>query len=142
MPAIIVIIMLFFTSSAVASGLDSQKMLTFHGDHDATIKVMIADTPQKQSIGLMSRRYMPADQGMLFVFGNDEPRSFWMKNTYISLDQIYVDRYGLIIDINRNARPLSTAYYVSRPCRYVIEANGGYCDGHGIDVGDKVSMRD
>lgn len=132
--------LLFIISSVMVSGQSYMPEVVFCGHDSAVVSVAIADTTYKQAVGLMNRKTLPADQGMLFVFYRDESRDFWMKDTYIPLDQVYIDSGGAIVDINRNARPLDTAMYISRPCRYVVEVNGGYCDRHGIDIGDKVRI--
>ena len=106
-----------------------------------TVSVTVADTAYKQALGLMGREVLPADQGMLFVFYGTSP-NFWMKDTYIPLDQIYIRSDGTVVDINKNARPLDTDLFWSRPCQYVVEVNGGYCDRHGIVIGDKVRIID
>ncbi len=133
---------IFIISSAMVSGQTYRPEVVFHGHDGAVVSVAIADTAYKKAVGLMDRKFLPADQGMLFVFYGDQPREFWMKDTYIPLDQVYIDNDGMIVDINKDATPLDTSMYTSRPCRYVVEVNGGYCDRHGIDIGDKVSIID
>ncbi len=131
---------IFVTSSVMVSGQGYRPEVVFSGHDGAVISVSIADTAYEQAVGLMDRKVLPADQGMLFIFNGDRPRNFWMKDTYIPLDQIYIGSDGTIVDINKEARPLDTAMYWSRPCRYVVEVNGGYCDRHGISIGDKVRI--
>ena len=122
----------------MVSGQSYRPEVVFSGHDGAIVFVAIADTAYKQAVGLMDRKFLPADQGMFFVFDGDRPRNFWMKDTYIPLDQVYIPSDGTIVDINKEARPLDTAMYWSRPCRYVVEVNGGYCDRHGIHIGDHV----
>lgn len=132
----------FIISSVTVSGQSYGPEVVFRGHGGAVVSVAIADTAYKQAVGLMDRKFLPADQGMLFVFYGDKSRGFWMKDTYIPLDQVYIDSGGTIVDINKDAMPLDTAMYRSRPCKYVVEVNGGYCDRHGINIGDKVSIID
>lgn len=136
----LLIVVTFILSGAAASGQSRSPEVVFCGHDGAVVSVSIADTTYKQAVGLMDHMSLPADQGMLFVFYGNQPRGFWMKDTYIPLDQVYIDSDGTIVDINRDARPLDTALYRSRPCQYVVEVNGGYCDRHGIDIGDRVSI--
>lgn len=105
------------------------------------MNVEIADTPGKQEHGLMNRTSMPEDAGMLFVFGNDEPRYFWMENTLIPLDMLFITKDLTIIDIHENARPMSRDIIASAgPCRYVLEVNGGLCAADDIAIGDRVTL--
>jgi uncharacterized membrane protein (UPF0127 family) len=98
--------------------------------------VEIADTREKRAQGLMFRRDLPRDAGMLFLFDRVEPASFWMKNTYISLDLLFIDRDGRISHIAHEAEPLSTASIRSRgPVQAVLEINGGEARRRGIEVG-------
>jgi uncharacterized protein len=89
--------------------------------------------------GLMNRPSLGTNSGMLFVFPGEDFRSFWMKNTMISLDMLFINSAGIIVDINQNAVPYSlTAYTSGLPARYVLEVNGGYCAAHDISVNDRV----
>ncbi|WNJ19227.1 DUF192 domain-containing protein [Pontibacter sp. G13] len=119
--------------------------LTFF-DHETEapvgkIAIEIADNEQETTQGLMYRKFMEEDQGMLFLFDSMEPRSFWMKNTHISLDIIYVDEYYRIVSIAKQTTPYSEISIPSEaPAQYVVEVNAGYCDRHGIQKGDRVQF--
>lgn len=109
------------------------------GRGNAAFEVAIADTPEKQKQGLMYIRDLPESRGMLFVFPTEEVRSFWTKNTYISLDIVFISSEGVIIDIAREARPMDESLITSRgAAQYVIEIGGGLAAKHGIQVGDKI----
>jgi len=102
-------------------------------------EVWIADTPDRQRQGLMYVRDLPAGQGMLFV--NETPRisSFWMKNTYIPLDILFIDARGRIVAIFANTRPLSLEPVgPSSPVLAVLELRGGEAARRGIREGDRV----
>ena len=87
----------------------------------------------------MDRRYMAADRGMLFEFDRDAPTAFWMKNTYIPLDIIFIARSGMVTRIAANAEPLHERVIPSGgPCAAVLELNGGAAAAIGLKVGDKV----
>ena len=88
--------------------------------------------------GLMFRHELPEDQGMLFVFGAEDERAFWMKNTYIPLDMFFIKADGTIQSIHKNAVPLDTSIIRSNgPAQFVLEANAGIADKLGIKAGDK-----
>ncbi|OPY28055.1 MAG: hypothetical protein A4E28_01735 [Methanocella sp. PtaU1.Bin125] len=113
-------------------------------DHNGRLTVLdveIADSPNEQKQGLMGRSSLPADAGMLFVFTDDGPRYFWMKDTLIPLDILFIDKDLEIIHIHENATPLSEATIASSGhCRYVLEVNGGLCRSLGICAGDRVRL--
>jgi uncharacterized membrane protein (UPF0127 family) len=91
--------------------------------------------------GLMYRRSMPADHGMLFDLRVRENHSFWMHNTCISLDLVYIDEDGLIVGIAENAPTLSDAT-ISVGCdsRWVLEVNAGWSRKHGVRAGQRVIL--
>ncbi|MET0922191.1 MAG: DUF192 domain-containing protein [Xanthobacteraceae bacterium] len=102
--------------------------------------VEMAVTPEEQAKGLMFRRELPEGQGMLFDFQREQPTSFWMKNTYISLDMIFIRADGRILRIAENTVPLSEALVSSSgPVRAVLEVIAGTCKKLGIAAGDRVS---
>jgi uncharacterized protein len=102
-------------------------------------KIWTADTPARDQQGLMFQRSMDLHAGMLFVFPKNERVSMWMKNTYIPLDLLFMNQYGVIEYIAVNATPLSTAIIGPRQPEYaVLELNGGACEKLGIKIGDSV----
>src|SRR5262249_24065241 len=95
--------------------------------------VELASTPAGQANGLMFRRQLPEGQGMLFDFHMEQPTSFWMKNTYIPLDMIFIRAYGRILRIAENTMPLSETLVPSGgPVRAVLEVIGGTAKKLGI----------
>lgn len=113
-------------------------------DNQASIRqidIEIADEPESIEIGLMYRRNMSDSQGMLFIFPASEPRSFWMRNTYISLDLIFIDSENRIVNIQKNASPMSDKSLPSTaPAQYVLEVIGGFSDKYGLEAGDLISF--
>lgn len=111
-------------------------------EQDKTISVEVADTPLKQMKGLMFRDKLDADAGMLFIFRSEKPRSFWMKNTTIPLDLIFLSANGTIIDIKENFEPCETlvcpSYRSQAPAQHVVEVNAGFASENDIQVGHKV----
>src|SRR5262245_7262677 len=105
---------------------------------DVHIRLELALTPETQERGLMYRSSLPEDQGMLFVFDQDIDHSFWMKNTLIPLDMLFITADGRVAGVHANATPLSTApISVGRPSRYVLEIGGGGAARRGIASGDR-----
>lgn len=111
-----------------------------------SIVVEIADEPVKLSRGLMFRRSMPADEGMLFIFETEEPRSFWMKNTFIPLSIAFANAAGVIVDIQdmspvKSEMETSPPTYVSaKPAKYALEMNQGWFLQNQIKVGDHLNL--
>jgi uncharacterized protein len=106
----------------------------------ASFQIWLADTPVRQQQGLMFVRDLPADRGMLFVNDPPRPASFWMKNTYIPLDLLFIDAQGRIVQIFENATPLSLRPIgVSTPVRAVLELRGGESARRGIRRGARVT---
>jgi uncharacterized protein len=102
-----------------------------------TVSVEIADRPATREYGLMYRRHLDPDAGMIFVFSTPQHLTFWMKNTIIPLDMIFADSSGKIVGIVRNAEPFSESIDgVDGISQYVLEVNGGFCDRLGVQPGD------
>jgi uncharacterized membrane protein (UPF0127 family) len=105
------------------------------------IAIEIAETPESRETGLMYRRSLPDASGMLFIFEQEEPQAFWMANTYISLDLIFVNAKNEVVSVSKYAQPLSTASIESTgAAQYVIEVPAGFADSHGIVAGQKVQF--
>ncbi len=102
-------------------------------------EVEMALTGGQQSSGLMGRTHMEDHEGMLFVFGDNGSRTFWMKDTLIPLDMIFIAHDGTINHIHHSAKPQDTSKITSdRPAMAVLEINGGLAGMLGIKEGDKV----
>jgi len=101
--------------------------------------VEIADTPSKREMGLQYRRELAADRGMIFLFPAESQQSFWMKNTPLPLDMIFINREGKIAGIVEQTTPFSLEpRSVGAPSQFVLEINGGLSKQHGIKAGDTV----
>ena len=110
--------------------------------HDDHFDVWVADTPLRQEQGLMFVRDLPASEGMLFPQESPQVAHFWMKNTYIPLDMVFVGEDGRIAKIIANARPFSLDVLSSDvPVIAVLEIRGGEAQQLRIRVGDKVSWK-
>ena len=107
------------------------------------IDIQIAATDYDRQLGLMFRKSMNENRGMLFIFPVSQIQNFWMKNTEMSLDMIFVDSSKQIVTIHKNTKIMSEQTYAStKPALYVIEVDAGFTDKYKIQVGDKVSWVD
>lgn len=105
-------------------------------------QVEIADDEQERETGLMNRDKLPTGQGMLFLFPDARERAFWMKNTHIPLDIIYISKSGEVISIQKNTMPMNeTPLHSFGPAAAVLEINGGQADALGIKPGDRITHR-
>jgi uncharacterized protein len=103
------------------------------------VSVETARTQSQRQLGLMYRRELPPDSGMLFYFDHEQKQAFTMKNTYIPLDMIFITSGRRIAGIAENTTPLTEGpYEVDAPSQYVLEVNGRFCRDHGIAAGDRV----
>jgi uncharacterized membrane protein (UPF0127 family) len=114
-------------------------LVSTKGGREVSFKVEVADTPAKRAHGLQYRYELGDDQGMLFLFPAAAVQSFWMKNTPISLDIIFIGSDLRVVGVVRQAVPFSTASLsVSAPSQYVLEIRGGLSRLAGIEPGDSV----
>ncbi len=108
---------------------------------DKTYQVELATTPQQWETGLMYRESMAKDSGMLFIFPDEQPRAFWMKNTLIPLDMIFIDEQDKIVKIHRDVPPCEAdpcPSYTSPPARYVLELSAN--QSLRLRLGDQVEI--
>jgi len=117
-------------------------VVTVHAEKgDVAVVVEVARTPEELSRGLMWRTEVPDGTGMLFIFQDENERSFWMRNTPTSLDILYIRADATILSIARRTRPYSEDSIPSRgPARYVLEVPAGWSDRHGVRPGDRVTL--
>lgn len=115
--------------------------VTLHGQRFTT---EFAVTDDQRALGLMNRAHMDADHSMLFVFADDEPRSFWMKNTLIPLDILYFDKDRKLVSMQLNAQPCKAdpcgTYPSDGDARYVLELNAGTAGKLGLKLGDPLAI--
>jgi uncharacterized protein len=109
-------------------------------DLKAGIDLELAQNESQRQLGLMYRDTLAENQGMLFLFDNEEIRAFWMKNTILSLDMIFINAGNEIVTIHKYTTPYSEESYEStKPAKYVLEVNAGYTDRKKISVGDRIA---
>jgi uncharacterized protein len=110
---------------------------TAAGPQRFTVELAITDAERQH--GLMFREHLDDDTGMLFLFERQQPLSFWMKNTHIPLDMIFIDESGVVAGIVENAEPMTTvSRKVDKPSRYVLEVNAGISRKLGLAAGERV----
>ena len=121
--------------------LDSAVVLTPAGGAPARVAVEVVRTRPKIRRGLMYRQHLPTDQGMLFLMKREEIHTFWMKNTLISLDMIFISSDMVVAGVVENTEPRTTRQrFVDEPSRYVLEVNGGWAAAHGVAAGTRVEF--
>ena len=120
--------------------LRSGKVVFLEAKQEA-VTVEIAERTDDRTRGLMYRKSMPDDHGMIFVFEEREDHTFWMKNTCIPLDMLFIDDDGTIVGIEENTPTLSErTFSVGCASRYVLELNAGWSRRHGVTAGQKVKL--
>ncbi|NIZ02551.1 DUF192 domain-containing protein [Thalassospira lucentensis] len=136
------VLVVCFVCAAVVAGLNAKangferSRIMVDGE---VFNVELAITPEERSRGLMFRTEMAKDAGMLFDFGRAADVSMWMKNTFISLDMLFIDANGTIVGIEQRTVPQSqTIIPAPKPVRFVLELNGGAAERMGFEVGEKV----
>jgi uncharacterized membrane protein (UPF0127 family) len=108
----------------------------------ASIDIEIAEDEYETQTGLMYRKGMDENQGMLFIFPNETMRSFYMKNTEFSIDIIFLNNAGEVVNIHKNAKPLDpTSLPSTGPVKYVLEVNAGLSDRWQLRPGDRIDWQ-
>lgn len=133
--------------AATPSGVADSRLLPIQTPSGITIQAEIADTPQKRATGLMYRDHLRKDHGMLFIFDQPQAWTFWMKNTKIALDLIWLDGKKRVIHIEQNV-PICTRTDDSCPqyrsnsedAMFVLEIAGGTVEGYKIEKGSKLQF--
>lgn len=132
----------------INSRLPVQKLVIVSGKDSHELEVEIASTDQQRKIGLMNRKSLDVNKGMLFVFDVRGYVSFWMKDTLFPLDMLFIDKGGVIQHIVHNALPCGAAadnncpkISSEKPVKFVLEVNAGLAGKWGIREGDKATWR-
>lgn len=106
------------------------------------VRVELARDTASRARGLMFRRQLAADAGMAFLFDQEQPHPFWMKNTFIPLDMIFIDGRGTVVGVIHHAEPLTLSPRdIGRPSRTVVEVNAGFARRHGIGAGTSFELQ-
>ncbi len=138
--ALALLLLVLAVGGARAAAMEPLEIVTRNGVR--VFNVELAVTPEQHAQGLMFRRELPAGTGMLFDFGQPQMASFWMKDTYVALDMIFIAADGTIVKIAENTTPLSLEPVVSPvPVKAVLEVLAGTSRRQGIAPGDRVGHR-
>jgi len=131
-----------FLGLALLAACVRQPQVTIHSTQGPiTVQVEVADTPDTRARGLMYRKDLAADAGMLFIFPNESEQRFWMKNTPLPLDMVFIGADKRIVGIVADTRPFTTnPLGVDGLSQYVLEVHGGFCASHGITAGNQVDF--
>lgn len=117
-------------------------LLQSNGELISTLNIQIANSPYERETGLMYRTNMKKNQGMLFIFDKESVLTFYMKNTYISLDLIFINGKREIISIYKNAKPNDLSSISSKlPSKYVLEVIQGVSDNLNLKIGDRINYQ-
>jgi len=134
--------LLAFCFTVTACQAQPKVIIATRQGREISFEVEIADTPAKRELGLQYRRELAADRGMIFLFPHEAEQTFWMKNTPIPLDMIFINSDHRIVGIAEQAVPFSLdPRSVGRSSRFVLEVNGGLSKRYGIQAGDSVRFQ-
>ena len=132
-----------FLANCAKNSENFKRIYIGSGEKLIEIKVEIADDSNERENGLMFREKLNENAGMLFVFGEDALQTFWMKNTLIPLDMVFIDGNFEIVDIKHavpcRAEPCAL-YRSAKPAKYVLEVNGNFTIKNNINIGDKIIL--
>lgn len=137
---------LFFDAMLkVRGGKFPTKKITLETDKEKIeLTVEVADSDKERIRGYMYREKVEEGNGMLFIFADEAPRNFWMKNTLVALDILYLNNQKEVVSIVQNMEPCKTpqcpSYASIKPAMYALELSEGYVKSHGVTVGDKVYL--
>ena len=138
-PILLIGLLIVMIANVTACQAEPKVAVTTKDGRAVSFAVEIADTPSKREMGLQYRRDLAADRGMLFIFPAQSQQSFWMKNTPLPLDMIFINRERKIVGIVEQTVPFSLdPRSVRAPSQFVLEINGGFSKRHGIKAGDSV----
>lgn len=130
---------LFILLQSAACQAEPKIVISTKKGQEVIFHVEIADTPAKRELGLQYRKELATERGMIFLFPVESQQTFWMKNTPIPLDMIFINRARKIVGIVEQTVPFSLdPRSVGAPSQYVLEINGGLSKRHGIKAGDSV----
>ncbi|WP_345890837.1 DUF192 domain-containing protein [Devosia oryzisoli] len=126
-------------SLPLAACSDESRLVVHTATGDHTFTVEVVDTPEGRAKGLMYRQELAEDAGMLFDFKQERPVSFWMQNTFIPLDMVFIGADGVVRNVHVNARPRDpTSIPSDGPVQFVLEINGGRSKEIGLVAGDRI----
>ncbi len=139
-----IFLLIFLIGCAKGLGKNFNEIYINNSEKLIKINAEIADGEEERANGLMFRERLDENSGMLFIFDDENYRTFWMKNTLIPLDMIFIDKGSKIIDV-KNAVPCieepCALYKSSKPAKYVLEVNANFTIKNYIKIGDKIILK-
>tara|TARA_B100000035_G_C20852837_1_gene488220 strand:- start:92 stop:535 length:444 start_codon:yes stop_codon:yes gene_type:complete len=136
-----IFLFLLFNTFNISYSSDLKSGIIEIKEKNVVFKVEIAETQEKRMEGLMFRTELDEDKGMLFIFPYPDLVNIWMKNTFLSLDIVFISEENIIVDIVKEALPLSEKIYTSKlVTKYILEINSGLIRKLDINIGDKVNI--
>ena len=123
----------------IAESITRSKYIPIHVGNKPVV-VEVADNEASRNIGMMFRRSLPLEKGMLFIFEDCAPRRFWMRNTYVPLSIAYIDSRGIILNVEKMNPHSESGVWSKGPARYALEMNQGWFKENGITPGDLVKI--
>jgi len=137
-----------FINNVEITKKEQSAIVTFHLDNSTPVVIIceVVSSPEKRSFGLMFKEKLPEDEGMLFVYDFPHNVSFWMKNTFIPLDIIFLDETGTVVNVEEADLEINVSdeklkrYFSTLPVKWVVEINQGLCKAYGIKLGTNVSI--
>ena len=138
----LLILLVFLLLLTACKGETPEVLLQNKNDGKISVSVEVVKTQEARRLGLMYRKSLAKKRGMLFIFENEREHPFTMKNTYIPLDMIFINRSRKISGIIKNTTPKTKGpYSINTPSLYVLEVNAGFCRKNGIEKGDSVIFK-
>jgi uncharacterized membrane protein (UPF0127 family) len=128
------------SSTLACAAPSGPRVILESGGKSHRVQVELANTDAKRERGLMFRKELPEGRGMLFLFDEEGEHAFWMKDTLIPLDLIFVDSSGRVTGIIARAQPLTLEPRSGGPSRMVLEVPGGWAAARGVQVGDRMTV--
>lgn len=139
-----IFLIIFLIGCVKNSGKNFNEIIIDNGSKLIKINIEIADDNNERMKGLMFREKLDENAGMIFIFENEEYQTFWMKNTLIPLDMIFIDKDFKIINIEHavpcNQEPC-VLYKSAKPAKYVLELNGNFTTKNDVKTGDKIIIQ-
>lgn len=140
----VALLLVIAACGCVGQEAGDQVVITNSLEKGVVVDVEIVKDQEEIMRGLMYRESLDEDAGMLFIFEGDNYRSFWMKNTLIPLDMLFINSTLTIIDIKRDVQPCKASpcplYPSTDVAMYVLEVNAGFTERHEIEIGDKIGI--
>ncbi len=142
LPSIIITAAILLAVIVIISAQPSPKKTASFTINETTISLEVADTPAEQQLGLMNRTNLNTNSGMIFIFPTEQLLSFWMKDTLIPLDIIFLNKDFIVQEIYTNTKPNQTSeiYSSNKLAKYVIEIAGSSSKSLQIRVGQKLDI--